>query len=273
MLAGAVQRQRDLRQRERRPRLQLRRWLQPELELFECDAGYYEYPASSGLCVEDPCGGAACSGNGTCDNSTGSAVCTCDVGALLDDCSRCLRLVDPDATGANNGLTWADAYTNIQAALNDAWSTIGAGEAASCEVWVRSGVYYVYDTDFQSIVFGTNTDLYGGFAGDETERDQRDPEAYPTVLDGRSEGNPNLRASDGRHHGRRRRARRLHGDRGQRLRERRRRAAARERRLDHRQLQVREQHRHPRRCHLRDRPSQPCRRHHPGLELQRQLRR
>jgi predicted outer membrane repeat protein len=166
----------------------------PSSNCSECDAGYYEYPASSGLCVEDPCGGAACSGNGTCDNSTGSAVCTCDVGALLDDCSRCLRLVDPDATGANNGLTWADAYTNIQAALNDAWSTIGAGEAASCEVWVRSGVYYVYDTDFQSIVFGTNTDLYGGFAGDETERDQRDPEAYPTVLDGRSEGNPNLRA-------------------------------------------------------------------------------
>ncbi len=160
----------------------------------ECDAGYYESPASSGLCVDDPCDAQACSGNGECDNSTGSAVCTCDVGALLDDCSRCLRLVDPDATGASNGLTWTDAYTNIQAALNDAWSTIGAGDAASCEVWVRSGVYYVYDTDFQSIVFGTNTDLYGGFAGDETERDQRDPEAFPTVLDGRSEGNPNLRA-------------------------------------------------------------------------------
>ncbi len=159
----------------------------------ECDAGYYEYPANSGLCVDDPCDAEACSGNGECDNSNGSAVCTCDVGTLLDDCSRCLRLVDPDATGASNGLTWEDAYTDIQSALNDAWSTIGAGEAASCEVWVRSGVYYVYDTDFRSIVFGTNTDLYGGFAGDETERDQRDPEAFPTVLDGRSEGNLDLR--------------------------------------------------------------------------------
>ena len=44
----------------------------------QCAAGYYEYPATSGLCVDDPCLPDPCNGHGSCDNSSGSAVCDCE---------------------------------------------------------------------------------------------------------------------------------------------------------------------------------------------------
>ena len=36
-----------------------------------CASGYYEYPAGSGICVDDPCIPDVCNGNGACDHGRG----------------------------------------------------------------------------------------------------------------------------------------------------------------------------------------------------------
>ncbi len=54
-----------------------------------CAEGYYEYPEASNQCVVDPCYDDPCNGHGTCDNSQGSALCTCDDAYESEDCSAC----------------------------------------------------------------------------------------------------------------------------------------------------------------------------------------
>jgi hypothetical protein len=61
-----------------------------------CAAGYYEYPAGSELCVDDPCLPDPCSGHGDCANDTGSAVCTCIPGWTGVACDQCGADVDGD---------------------------------------------------------------------------------------------------------------------------------------------------------------------------------
>ncbi len=71
--------------------------------------------------------------------------------------------VNDDAGGANNGTSWADAYTDLQSALAD-----------SCiEIWVAAGVYNpgTLQTDTFQLVDGLS--IYGGFAGDEILLPQR----------------------------------------------------------------------------------------------------
>jgi predicted outer membrane repeat protein len=158
----------------------------------DCDTGYFEYPASSGTCVDDPCLPDACSAHGTCNNTSGASVCTCTAGFAELDCSRCVRYVDASATGTGTGLSWQNAFTNVQSAINAA-STAVTGAVTSCDVWVADGTYWIYDTSAKSISLKINVPLYGGFTGSETKRVQRDPELNETILDGRS-------ASDGTKH-------------------------------------------------------------------------
>lgn len=47
--------------------------------------------------------------------------------------------VNDDATGSNNGNSWAEAYTSLQAALADSNCT---------EIWVAMGVYYPDNTRY-----------------------------------------------------------------------------------------------------------------------------
>ena len=89
------------------------------------------------------------------------------------------------ASGANDGSSWADAYTDLQAAL---------AEAGCAEIWVARGVYRpVVPADPAEVTAAERavsfrqrplTALYGGFAGSEDALDQRDPAAQPTVLSG-----------------------------------------------------------------------------------------
>ncbi|MCK9459148.1 MAG: hypothetical protein M0R80_05875 [Proteobacteria bacterium] len=64
----------------------------------DCDTGYHE---DGGGCVLDeacPTTG-ACSGHGTCDDTTGEAICTCDLGWDGDTCSTCAAGFHDDGAG------------------------------------------------------------------------------------------------------------------------------------------------------------------------------
>ncbi len=91
--------------------------------------------------------------------------------------------VDLDATGNDDGSSWADAFIDLQDALKAA----NPGD----QVWVAEGIYYPAEcnpcTDAgRRLAFSprTGVELYGGFAGVEDELAQRDYEAYPTILSG-----------------------------------------------------------------------------------------
>ncbi|MFC4819866.1 choice-of-anchor Q domain-containing protein [Dokdonella ginsengisoli] len=105
----------------------------------------------------------------------------CDLGAVeIVPPHRCY--VDRSATGANEGLGWASAYTDLQSALR---------EPLCEEVWVAKGVYKPTAGTDRAISFAIRPGLavYGGFAGGESAREQADPGAHRTVLSGDIDGN------------------------------------------------------------------------------------
>lgn len=86
--------------------------------------------------------------------------------------------VNTAATGANDGSSWADAYTTVPPAL----SAAGSGD----EIWVAAGTYKPTATADRTISFALKNavGVYGGFDGTETMRSERDPVANLTTLSG-----------------------------------------------------------------------------------------
>ncbi|MFD0962437.1 T9SS type A sorting domain-containing protein [Pseudofulvibacter geojedonensis] len=74
--------------------------------------------------------------------------------------------VNKNATGNNDGTSWANAYTDLQTALNIATSSV--------DVWVAKGIYKPIATTDRSASFVLNTNLFGGFEGTETTLSDRD---------------------------------------------------------------------------------------------------
>lgn len=111
-----------------------------------------------------------------------------DMGAYESDPCPVKLYVDIDATGANTGLSWANAFNSLQDAID---------LARSCQVdtiWVAEGTYKPSKTrsgngtnpNSRDNVFFVNFDvvIQGGFQGFETNVSQRDWFAYETILDG-----------------------------------------------------------------------------------------
>ncbi|MCB9265881.1 MAG: gliding motility-associated C-terminal domain-containing protein [Lewinellaceae bacterium] len=91
--------------------------------------------------------------------------------------------VDIDATGNNDGTSWEDAFTDLQDGLKAAYP----GD----QVWVAEGIYLPVtcspctDSDREkAFQLRNGVELYGGFAGVEDALEQRDYEAFPTILSG-----------------------------------------------------------------------------------------
>jgi uncharacterized repeat protein (TIGR01451 family) len=92
--------------------------------------------------------------------------------------------VDKDAPGAGTGLSWTDAFTTVQAAL-DAAALTPAGD----EIWVAGAVYTPTNAVTRTATFALPDGawLYGGFGGygiSETLRLERDWMVHPTTLSG-----------------------------------------------------------------------------------------
>ena len=82
--------------------------------------------------------------------------------------------VDISATGANNGSSWTNAYTNIETALVN--SLIGD------EIWVKAGVYKPNTSSGFDIPSGIK--VYGSFDGTESNVNDRNLTANLTTLNG-----------------------------------------------------------------------------------------
>ena len=94
--------------------------------------------------------------------------------------------VKQDATGADNGTSWNNAYTNLQTAI----STAVKGDS----IWIAAGTYKpsadktgnITPADNRTKTFALTDSifLFGGFAGTETLFSQRNIENNKTVLSG-----------------------------------------------------------------------------------------
>ncbi len=99
--------------------------------------------------------------------------------------------VDKDATGANDGSSWQDAYTDLQTAIENAFF--------SDVLWVAEGVY-TPDSEGSSFTITGNKngiEIYGGFDGTESRFFQRAPRQHRTILSGDRNGDDTDPDGDG----------------------------------------------------------------------------
>lgn len=137
----------------------------------------------------DPCQ-VDCNRNGRLDSCDIDDAVSLDADAdgIPDEC-HVLR-VARGANGTGSGSTWDDAVANLAEAIDRA-----ADPAAGIrEIWVASGVYVPGPVDLRSPQYShfplrSGLGLYGGFAGTEATRDERDPAVNETVLSGDIFGN------------------------------------------------------------------------------------
>lgn len=83
--------------------------------------------------------------------------------------------VNHNASGSNNGTTWANAYTSLSSAIAD---------QSANEIWIAAGTYLPGADTSATFTINRPLKIYGGFEGTESELNQRDVELYPVVLSG-----------------------------------------------------------------------------------------
>ncbi len=173
---------------------------------WECNE-HYTWDGS--LCVADTqrvdCTNIPANAHGTGDNADGQIDQTwdgdswepaadtcawkCDKGYFLSETGDACEwhpivYVNHAATGANDGSSWSNAFTNLSGALN----FVIEGQ----EIWVARGTYHpdecpsspseCADPRFRTFWLVPGVSLYGGFTGTETLREERDWAANETIL-------------------------------------------------------------------------------------------
>jgi hypothetical protein len=84
--------------------------------------------------------------------------------------------VTSDGTDSGDGSDWGGQAMDLHSAL---------GDAACSEIWVKAGVYKPHASDRSvSFTIARQVQVYGGFAGTESDREARDPVAHPGILSG-----------------------------------------------------------------------------------------
>ncbi|MCI2228605.1 T9SS type A sorting domain-containing protein [Polaribacter sp. MSW13] len=124
----------------------------PSLTCIQVDAGFSP-PANSGQYNV----------GWTKDNQT----------SYSENCIPSVYYVYANATGANDGSSWTDAFTNV----TDALALTNLNDA----VWVAKGTYTLADKNTPIAVNTDEVDIIGGFAGTETTLADRDLTAIHTT--------------------------------------------------------------------------------------------
>ena len=88
-------------------------------------------------------------------------------------CNATVFRVDAAAGASGDGLSWETAFRDLADAL--------AAASAGDEIWLKEGVHTPATAD-EWFVLKEGVSLYGGFAGTETSRDQRDASVHTTVV-------------------------------------------------------------------------------------------
>ncbi len=78
-------------------------------------------------------------------------------------------------SSAGDGRTWQTAYRSVEDALRQA--------ATGDELWVAAGTYRLTERS-DTFLMKSGVAVYGGFAGNESNRSQRDWRKNKTILDG-----------------------------------------------------------------------------------------
>ncbi len=114
----------------------------------------------------------------------------CDDGFTGEDCGRCTVFVDgAEGDDDDAGQSWSEPLATVQAGIDLASARRTSESHDACDVWVRAGTYVPGAERSDSFVLTPGVDLYGGFAGDESARSQRDWHEYETILSGDIEQN------------------------------------------------------------------------------------
>ncbi len=112
-------------------------------------------------------------------------------GADVPEGSRTIYVDTSRNSGSDSGYDWENAFVNLQDAL--------AVAVFGDDIWVAAGTYYpgYYRWDFFQMKNGVS--IYGGFSGDETSLDQRNPETNETILSGDIDATAGYSSGDCRH--------------------------------------------------------------------------
>ena len=91
--------------------------------------------------------------------------------------------VDLDASGSNDGTSWANAYNDLESAINNA--------VEGNEIWISEGTYLAPSTATSLNTFfliDKNIGIFGGFNGTETSLNERNVEMHQVIIDADQNG-------------------------------------------------------------------------------------